>query len=91
MAENMPNLCWMANADGWIHWYNRGWYDYTGTGPKDMEGWGWQSVHDPAALPEVMQNWTHSVAQGRPVRNDLPPARGRRRVPPVSHPRRPLP
>ncbi len=41
LAENLPNLCWMANADGWIYWYNKGWYDYTGTTPAGIEGWGW--------------------------------------------------
>jgi signal transduction histidine kinase len=29
-----------------------------------MRGWGWQSVHDPAVLPLVMERWTHSVASG---------------------------
>lgn len=44
MANNIPNLAWIANADGWIFWYNSRWYEYTGTAPKDMEGWGWKSV-----------------------------------------------
>lgn len=39
MADNIPNLAWMADADGWIFWYNKKWYHYTGTSPKDMEGW----------------------------------------------------
>ena len=64
LGENQPNLCWMANADGGIYWYNRRWYDYTGTTPDDMLGWGWQSVHDPAALPLVMERWTTAIAQG---------------------------
>jgi len=37
----------MAHADGRIYWYNERWYEYTGTTPAQMEGWGWQSVHDP--------------------------------------------
>ena len=64
LGENLPNLCWMARADGAIYWYNKAWYDYTGTAPADMEGWGWQSVHDPAVLPSVMARWTASVASG---------------------------
>ena len=64
LAENLPNLCWMANADGWIYWYNRGWYEYTGTTPADMEGWGWQSVHEPSMLPAVMERWTGCIAAG---------------------------
>jgi len=31
LADNLPQLAWMATADGWIFWYNCQWYDYTGT------------------------------------------------------------
>ena len=47
MADAIPQLAWIAKADGYIYWYNRRWYEYTGTTPEQMEGWGWQSVHDP--------------------------------------------
>ena len=66
MANAMPHLAWMANSDGFIFWYNQGWYDYTGTTPQQMEGWGWQSVHDPAKLPSVMERWNASIATGEP-------------------------
>ena len=64
LGENQPNLCWMAKADGWIYWYNRRWFEYTGTTPADMDGWGWPSVHDPELLPFVMERWTASIAAG---------------------------
>ena len=66
LANTIPQLCWMANADGWIFWYNERWYEYTGTTPKDMEGWGWQSVHDPDVLPTVLERWRTSVSSGQP-------------------------
>ena len=47
LANSIANLAWMARPDGWIYWYNDQWYDYTGTTPADMEGWGWERVHDP--------------------------------------------
>ncbi len=64
LANTIPQLAWMANADGYIHWYNERWYAYTGTTPAEMEGWGWQSVHDPVGLPKVIELWTHSIATG---------------------------
>ena len=64
LGENLPNLCWMARADGYIYWYNRVWHDYTGKTPAEMEGWGWQSVHDPERLPEIMEKWTAAIATG---------------------------
>lgn len=66
LADNIPNLTWMANADGYIYWYNSRWYEYTGTQPKDMEGWGWQSVHDPKVLPNVLEQWKSSIESGNP-------------------------
>ncbi len=72
MANAIPQLAWMANPDGWIFWYNQGWYDYTGTTPQQMEGWGWQSVHDPAKLPEVMERWQASIATGEPFEMTFP-------------------
>lgn len=65
LAEALPNLCWMAYGDGHIFWYNSRWYEYTGTTPDQMEGWGWQSVHDPEVLPEVMERWTASIRTGQ--------------------------
>jgi signal transduction histidine kinase len=29
-----------------------------------MAGWGWQAVHDPAVLPDVMARWQASIASG---------------------------
>ena len=66
LAESIPQLTWMANADGHIFWYNRRWYEYTGTNFEQMQGWGWQSVHDPKTLPQVMQRWQLSIRTGEP-------------------------
>ncbi len=65
MADNIPNLAWMAQADGWIYWYNKKWYEYTGTTPEQMEGWGWQSVHDSRILPDVLLKWRSSIELGK--------------------------
>jgi PAS domain S-box-containing protein len=64
LANAIPQLCWTANPDGWISWYNRRWYEYTGTSPEQMAGWGWQSVHDPLVLPQVLESWHTSIATG---------------------------
>ncbi len=57
MANSIPQLAWMAKADGWIFWYHQRWHDYCGTTDEQMQGWGWQSVHDPRELPRVMEKW----------------------------------
>jgi PAS domain S-box-containing protein len=66
MANAIPQLAWVAKSDGYIFWYNQRWYDYTGTTPEEMEGWGWRSVHDPEMLPQVLEQWRASIATGKP-------------------------
>jgi len=66
MADAIAQLAWQAQPDGFITWYNQRWYDYTGTTPKQMEGWGWQKVHDPKVLPKVLKRWKASIATGKP-------------------------
>ncbi len=66
LADFVPQLMWLANPDGWIYWYNKRCYDYTGATPEQIEGWGWRAVIDPRALPAVMERWTRSIATGEP-------------------------
>jgi signal transduction histidine kinase len=37
-----------------------------------MEGWGWQSVHDPEMLPQVLERWKASIATGEPLDMEFP-------------------
>lgn len=66
LADNMPQLAWMADKTGWIFWYNKRWHEYTGSKPDQMEGWGWESVHDPDVLPNVIERWQGSIESGEP-------------------------
>jgi PAS domain S-box-containing protein len=72
LANGIPQLAWMAEADGSIFWYNQRWYDYTGTTLEQMQGWGWERVHDPEMLPKVMERWLGSIASGQPFDMELP-------------------
>ena len=72
VLDALPQLAWLARADGFIFWYNRRWHEYTGTTPAEMEGWGWQSVHDPAALPRVLVEWQKSIATHEPFEMEFP-------------------
>ena len=72
LADNLPTLCWVARGDGYIAWYNRRWHEYCGTSPGEMEGWGWQAVHLPERLPEVMANWSAAIDTGSPFEMTFP-------------------
>jgi PAS domain S-box-containing protein len=72
IAAYVPTLCWLARGDGYILWYNQRWHDYCGTKPEQMEGWGWQSVHDPEKLAGVLKAWQRSIALGEPFEMIFP-------------------
>src|SRR5258706_20024 len=72
MANSIPQLAWMAHADGFIFWYNQRWHDYTGKTSEQMEGWGWQSVHDPDVLPKVLEGWRAAIANEQPFEMKFP-------------------
>ncbi|MGC2185645.1 MAG: PAS domain S-box protein [Terriglobales bacterium] len=72
LADSIPEPCWVAHSDGHIFWYNQRWYEYTGTTPEQMEGWGWQSVHDPQILPSVLERWRASLENGQPFEMEFP-------------------
>ncbi len=72
LANTIPQLAWIADTDGSRSWYNQRWYDYTGTTPEEVLGWGWQKLHDAEMLPKVIQKWTEAVAAGQAFDMEFP-------------------
>ncbi|MDP1914137.1 PAS domain S-box protein [Brevundimonas sp.] len=72
VADNIPNLAWMAEPDGAIYWYNQRWHAYTGTTPEQMAGWGWQAVHDPAMVDGVTARFKKAIESGEPWEDIFP-------------------
>lgn len=60
-VENVPTLCWMADLEGDIFWFNKRWHSYCGTNNERMAEGGWRSIHDPEKLPELMTKWHKAV------------------------------
>jgi PAS domain S-box-containing protein len=72
MADALPQLAWMADEKGWIYWYNRRWYEYTGTRLEEMEGWGWRKVHHPDHVDRVVERIKLSWETGEPWEDTFP-------------------
>jgi PAS domain S-box-containing protein len=72
LANTIPQLAWMAQADGAMVWFNERWFDYTGTTPDQVIGWGWQDTCEPSVLPAVMERWTASLKSGEPFEMEFP-------------------
>jgi PAS domain S-box-containing protein len=71
-ANAIPALAWMARPDGWIFWFNQRWFEYTGTTLEQMQGSGWEAVHDPAMLPTVRERWQRALTTGEPAEMIFP-------------------
>jgi PAS domain S-box-containing protein len=72
LAESIPQLAWSARPDGYIDWFNRRWYEYTGATPDQMEGWGWQSVPAADRVDEVTRRWTVALETGVDFEMEFP-------------------
>ncbi len=72
LVENLPELAWTARPDGFVDYYNRRWYEYTGTAYDDMQGWGWKSLHDPSMVDAVVTRWQRSIASGEAFEMEYP-------------------
>ncbi len=76
LADNITQFAWMTDENGWIFWYNRRWFEYTGTTLEQMQGWGWQSVHHPEHIDRVVKLFRHHLEIGEEW-EDIFPLRGR--------------
>jgi PAS domain S-box-containing protein len=72
LANTIPQMAWIAESDGTVHWYNDRWYEYTGTTPEQMQGWGWKGVIASEELPTLLAKWETSIATGEPYNITVP-------------------
>lgn len=72
LANSIPQLAWIADAHGWIFWYNDRWFDYTGTTLSQMQGWGWTSVHHPDHVERVKERIQLSWSTGEEWEDTFP-------------------
>jgi PAS domain S-box-containing protein len=64
IADAIPHKMWTSDADGTATYYNRGWYDYTGT--SDLETLKhsiWSMIH-PDDLESSKEKWQWTIKNG---------------------------
>jgi PAS domain S-box-containing protein len=72
LADNISQFAWMADETGWIFWYNKRWFEYTGTTLQEMEGWGWQKVHHPDHVDRVVRKISYCFQTGTAWEDTFP-------------------
>lgn len=76
LANNMSQLAWMMDKDGWVFWYNQRYLDYTGLSIEELQGWDWKKVHHPDHIDRVVESKKQAIASGKvweelfPLRNN---------------------
>ncbi|RYZ50220.1 MAG: PAS domain-containing sensor histidine kinase, partial [Sphingobacteriales bacterium] len=64
LADAMPQMIWVAMADGVISYFNRQWVDYTGVSLRQEE-YKWGEVVHPDDVPLTKRLWEESLASGK--------------------------
>jgi len=64
LADNISQFAWMADPTGHIYWYNKRWYDYTGTTYEAMRALSWRAVNHPDHHDRVSASMRRAVAIG---------------------------
>ncbi|GAC1356697.1 MAG: hypothetical protein NVSMB3_03050 [Acidobacteriaceae bacterium] len=72
LANSIPQLAWMADAQGSIFWYNQRWYDFMGSSPSDMPVWGWRSAQHPDHADRVIKQVERCRPSGEPWEDTFP-------------------
>ncbi|KAE8226032.1 hypothetical protein CF319_g1327 [Tilletia indica] len=64
ICDSLPQLVWTAEPDGYVDWYNKGWYDYTGLPLARTEGTGWAEVIEESDLAHTTRLWSQALRTG---------------------------
>lgn len=64
LADNMSQFAWMADHNGEIVWFNKRWYDYSGTTFDEVKGWEWMKFNHPDHIQRVSERITNCIKKG---------------------------
>ncbi len=71
LADAMPQIAWMADANGNATWFNERWYAYTGlTSDRDSPTIG-ATIVDPEQREAVRAAWNASLRSGEPFEMEI--------------------
>jgi PAS domain S-box-containing protein len=72
LGDHMSQFAWIIDQSGEAVWFNRRWYEYTGTTFEQMRGWGWRQVHHPDHEERVVTSWRRALETGQPWEETFP-------------------
>lgn len=72
LANSIPQLAWMADADGSVFWYNQRWHEFMGTHKDELPQWGWRSAQHPDHVDRVIAKLQRCWKSGDPWDDTFP-------------------
>jgi PAS domain S-box-containing protein len=72
LADNISQFAWTADGSGWTNWYNKRWFDFTGTTIDEVAGWGWTKVHHPDHVDRVVARIAEAFRTGEAWEDTFP-------------------
>jgi PAS domain S-box-containing protein len=67
LVENVPQMVWIGDPNGYIEYFNQRWLDYTGLPLHKSLGWNWQQIVHPEDLSQTLEIWTTGLRTGNPI------------------------
>jgi PAS domain S-box-containing protein len=64
VAEQIPHVVWVTDAEGSLEYLNRRGYDLLGLTPEDMSGWGRLRVVHPNDAANARDTWESAIRDG---------------------------
>lgn len=72
LADNIAQFAWITDEKGNVVWYNKRWFDFTGTTLEEMRGWGWRKVHHPDHVDRVVAKVSRCFESGEVWEDTFP-------------------
>jgi PAS domain S-box-containing protein len=70
LADAMPQIVFIAKPDGTIDYFNRKWYELTGSPAGEVSPETWMAALHPSDRAGGAESWLASVSVGRPHENE---------------------
>ncbi len=62
LLETLPQIVWLAQANGSVYHFNSRWYDYTGLAAEESLNWAFLQAIHPDDRDRLRQSWAVSIA-----------------------------
>ena len=71
LADSMPQIVWTANPDGFVDYYNKRWYEFTGLPEGSADNSLWASIIHPEDIDSTLVAWYKALASGEPYETEI--------------------